>query len=698
MSNMIFAAAAETIMTIAPHIQISLLENLVRFEILAFERARAVSGLTTVDAAQLDLLREELLQSTLRQAIHLGDREVARHPLRHVAAQLGIALDEDDQDWAALAYEATKVLLDVSHERNRRRQGLYSHPTDTFLRATTPARVEAAARVPVSMNEGISPALFASVGAAPAVTPAAASFATADPTAASPKEEAPLSPSADDPSENEACAVTPSRTTAALMSSTLLTPIVVPAGLDVPDGYDEKRWQEARIAARPPRILVDQKLLSEQSQAALKKRRGITLVEAIELYYELQSWGYTAPFNKHQKRKRITAELANGPLEDRLAEHHKGNRRVALAFWPAVLGDEPVDEIHVNTLNDALTQFWSTPANHNKSEKDRANFSLIELIEKADADQAQSDKEIAEAEGRGAGSQEIDKMRLKGHVKRISVTTYLKHGRVLRAIGEMLMDMQLIDQNPFEICSWSKNEELQLRATEGSCKRQSWDDRINTLFKSPIFQEPLADIGEPLFWAPLIARFEGMRMEEILQLGPDDFGSENGIPYLRIRKTIINAVKTLSSERTLPIHPELIKLGLLKLVAQRKKEGHIRLFPFINRGKAKDNFSSNFSKTFGYYRRTNDCFWPGLDFHALRTTFHHDLLGDDKSDAIRCRLMGHTHTDEGDRSYGRELDIEALANRLESVVVDISMVRRPFEEGPPQVAVRAVNYGLRVVG
>ena len=43
-----------------------------------------------------------------------------------------------------------------------------------------------------------------------------------------------------------------------------------------------------------------------------------------------------------------------------------------------------------------------------------------------------------------------------------------------------------------------------------------------------------------------------MRMEEILQLGPDDFGSDKGIPYLRIRHTVINGVKTLSSAWTLP--------------------------------------------------------------------------------------------------------------------------------------------------
>ncbi|MGQ3485944.1 site-specific integrase [Roseovarius pacificus] len=187
-------------------------------------------------------------------------------------------------------------------------------------------------------------------------------------------------------------------------------------------------------------------------------------------------------------------------------------------------------------------------------------------------------------------------------------------------------------------------------------------------------------------------------MEEILQLGPEDFGSDKGIPYLRIRHTIINGVKTLSSARTLPVHPQLIELGLLKLVELRKKEGHIRLFPFLNRGKQKGTFSANFSKNFGYYRRTNDCYWAGLDFHALRTTFHHDLLGDDKSDAIRCRIMGHTYTDEGDRSYGQNLKIEKLAKRMKSVVVDISMIRRPFDEPSAVAKARAQERGLRVVG
>ena len=697
MSDLVFAADAETMMAIAPDTQIWMLESLARFEVEAFERARAIAAPRSPEAATLGLRREEALQTTLRQALWLGDREAARHPLRHVAQQLGIALDETDGDWNALAYEATKVLLDVSKERSRRQQGLYDQPTVFFRRAIATSGSRAAEPATPSTNAAVAPASFATSGPVPvSVAPVSAAFVTAQTVAAPRLTEA---DSDNVPHQEKAGqpVVASEHATSTLHASTALTQIIVPAGLDLPAGYDEERWQEARIAARPPRLLVDRSLLSEKTQAALAKQRGITLVEAIELLFELLSWGYKADFKKHQKRKPIPAHLKGATVEERLTEDQRGKYRLALKFWPAVLGDIPVDEISVEDVNDALAMFWGTPANHDRSQKERASCNLVEMIEKADAKTAQLDKEIKAALARGVGAEEIDKMRIKGHIARISVTTFIKHGRVMRSLGEMLMDMQLIDQDPFSICSWSNDEEKTLKSVEGERTRQAWDDRIYDLWGSPIFQEPLDDIGDPMFWAPLIGRHQGMRMEEILQLGPDDFGTDKGIPYLKIQHNIINGVKTLSSARTLPIHPQLIELGLLKLVALRSKEGHIRLFPNLNRGKQKNTFSALFSKNFAYYRKTNDCYWPGLDFHALRTTFHHDLLGDDKSDAIRCRLMGHTYTDEGDRSYGQNLGIEKLAKRMESVVVDISMIRKPFDTPSSVVDARAKERVLRVV-
>ena len=701
MSDLVFAADAETTMAIAPETQVRMLESLVRFEIEAFERMRATAGWRSTEAASMTLRREEALQDTLRQALWLGDREVARCPLRHVAERLGIDLDETDEDWAALAYEATKVLLDVSQERARRQQGLYDQPTVFFRRAVSTAETSSVPHRNAPADIAVAPASFATDEALPAAAPVAApaSFASDREISVPPVAHTEPTPREPEPQNDAAGRQEATSCEASLRNTTSLSAtIVVPAGFDMPSGYDEERWQEARIAARPPRILIDRSLLSESIRAALEKQRGITLTEAIELYFELLSWGYRAPFNKHQKRKTIPEKLKTASVDERLCEDHRGKRRLALDYWPSALGDEPVDEIHVNEVNDALQRFWGVPANHNKSEKDRGKYNLIELIEMADAKTAQLEKDIEAAEARGAGSEEIDKMRVQSHKARISVTTYIKHGRVMRAVGEMLMDMQLIDQNPFSICTWTNDEEKALKSSEGQRKREAWDDRIYDLWGSPIYQDPLEDVGDPLFWAPLIARHEGMRMEEILQLGPDDFGVDKGIPYLRIRHTIINGVKTLSSARMLPIHPQLIELGLLKLVELRRKAGHIRLFPSLNRGKVKGTFSANFSKAFGYYRRTNGCYWAGLDFHALRTTFHHDLLGDDKSDAIRCRIMGHTRTDEGDESYGQNLGIEKLAERMKSVVVDISMIRRPFDDPSAMTNARAREQGLRIVG
>lgn len=701
MSDLVFAADAETTMAIAPEIQVQLLEGLGRFEIVAFERARAVAGLRNPEAAAMELQREEVLQATLRQALWLGDREVARQPLRHVAAQLGIELDENDEDWTALAYEATKVLLDVSQERARRQQGIYDQPTVFFRRAVSTADAAAPATRAVATVTTVTPAAFASDATIPERTspaPAPASFAS-EMTAALPQAAlAPVSTMAH-PQQEYATSPNPAPAGAHSPHNTANPgPVVVPAGLDCPAGYDDARWQEARIAARPPRILIDRKLLSEASCAALDKQRGISAPEAIELYFELLSWGYRAPFDRHQKRKKVSAELREATLEERLGENYLGKYRLAKAYWPAAFGDDPIDEISVDDVNDALEHFWGVPAHHGRSEKDREQFSVMELIEKADAKDAQLARDIKAAIADGASAEEIDKMRLEKQAQRISVTTYINHGRVLANVGRMLMDMQLIDQNPFAVCSWTNDEVRELKSTEGARKRRAWDDRINKLWGSRVFQEPLEDIGDPLFWAPLIARHQGMRMEEILQLGPDDFGVDKGIPYLSINHTIINGVKTLSSARTLPIHPQLVELGLLELVKLRKDQGHLRLFPSLNRGKQKGTFSALFSKNFAYYRKTNECYWPGLDFHALRTTFHHDLLGDDKSDAIRCRLMGHTYTDEGDRSYGQNLGIEKLAERMKSVVVDISMIRRPFDTPSIEVNERAKGLGLRVVG
>lgn len=99
--------------------------------------------------------------------------------------------------------------------------------------------------------------------------------------------------------------------------------------------------------------------------------------------------------------------------------------------------------------------------------------------------------------------------------------------------------------------------------------------------------------------------------------------------------------------------------------------------------------SELFTKSFGYYRKTNDVYdvyWPGLDFNALRTTFHTFLLNSNSvSDARRRRHMGHNPLDEGERSYAQGMSPSALLGDLDEVKIDISMIQSPFRQGAAKV-------------
>lgn len=229
----------------------------------------------------------------------------------------------------------------------------------------------------------------------------------------------------------------------------------------------------------------------------------------------------------------------------------------------------------------------------------------------------------------------------------------------------------------------------------GTRARHGWDDRLQDLFATPVFQGDVKEEGDPMFWSPLIALHDGGREEEILQLSPDDFHTQNGSHYMNIHNDDGNNLKTFSSIRSIPVHPALSELGLIKLVELRRRQGHTRLFPFINRGKSKQRFSENFTKNFNYYRRIHNVYWQGLDFHSFRTTFHGQLMNNECTDAMRRRLMGHAMVDEGEKSYSQNLAIKALFKPINRVWYDLSKVKSPFGQPATSASQRAEAVGIR---
>ncbi|MGX1004040.1 superfamily II DNA or RNA helicase/integrase [Roseovarius sp. MBR-38] len=386
-------------------------------------------------------------------------------------------------------------------------------------------------------------------------------------------------------------AATRSDATTDMQKASTSVPASDPYGAQV---YEAAGWTgldadtARRVEMRPPRLEnIDLRVLSEKSRKALEKPRGIALEEAIDLFCELKCVGYGSDF---------TREQVADPAAGKKWERDNGSKpKFARSFWPEFLGTGAVEQIAKNDLRDALALLPRIPAKHGKGQaKYLADHGYQELVERIDSEEESDTVANLEALAARTTVTEADRedARRKALQKRLRSETQIKHRRFLLSVGTMCMELQLADKNPFEILSVSNDDKKRMAASEEKRARTVWDDRIYTLFSSPVFQGEIDEPGEPLFWLPLFGRLMGLREEEGAQLSPGDFGSDRGIQFLDIKCTDANHIKTEESQRRIPIHPQL-----LELVEMRRRQGQSRLFPHMTRGRTKGKFSENFSKT-----------------------------------------------------------------------------------------------------
>ena len=81
-------------------------------------------------------------------------------------------------------------------------------------------------------------------------------------------------------------------------------------------------------------------------------------------------------------------------------------------------------------------------------------------------------------------------------------------------------------------------------------------------------------------WGALIGLYTGARVSEVAQIFLRDFEVIDGTPCVRLTNDSDGqSLKTESSKRLVPIHPDLVRLGLLERVKRLREEGAERLFP-----------------------------------------------------------------------------------------------------------------------
>jgi len=148
------------------------------------------------------------------------------------------------------------------------------------------------------------------------------------------------------------------------------------------------------------------------------------------------------------------------------------------------------------------------------------------------------------------------------------------------------------------------------------------------------------------FWIPLISLFSGMRMGEIIQLGIEDLREESELWIFDINTESSDGsskgLKTKQSKRKVPVHSELIKIGLLAYLEERIENpgDDLRLFPDVKQG-SKGDISQYFSKWFGRFLKDIGVKTPKTTFHSFRHGFKDALNEAGVEDTRQYSLLGH---------------------------------------------------------
>jgi integrase len=198
------------------------------------------------------------------------------------------------------------------------------------------------------------------------------------------------------------------------------------------------------------------------------------------------------------------------------------------------------------------------------------------------------------------------------------------------------IELELLTKNPW------RGINLKYSTTE---TRRPWtEDELRILFSSEVFTQGKAPKdwragGEAAFWLPILGLYTGARISELTQLRSCDIKSESDISYIQITNNGINQkLKTAASNRKIPVHSQIIKLGFMEYVQRIKLENRDSLWPKLPMRTNKAG--GYFSNWFGEYRgRIGLAGYP--DFHCLRHTVRTKLLEADIKEQLIDMIMGH---------------------------------------------------------
>lgn len=231
----------------------------------------------------------------------------------------------------------------------------------------------------------------------------------------------------------------------------------------------------------------------------------------------------------------------------------------------------------------------------------------------------------------------------------------------IAAVFNWAIAEQLTSSNPFKGLSV-------VDPVAAADKRDRFEvSQLNKLFVSEPWASPWSDDGRKsgAFWVPLLCLFHGLRLAEAAGLRVEDIGKEAGVSVLHIRPYEGRTLKTADARGTLPIHPELQRLGFSGFVDARREAGAVLLFPDGTATKGRE-VGANLGAWFSRHVKRLGLEGTKLGMHSFRHCFEDALRSAELPDRTALALARRSEAGSS-KVYGSGMSARQLADALAKV-------------------------------
>lgn len=229
--------------------------------------------------------------------------------------------------------------------------------------------------------------------------------------------------------------------------------------------------------------------------------------------------------------------------------------------------------------------------------------------------------------------------------------------------------------------NFASNSAVKIPKSESTTREVFTAEDLKKLFNHETFQNP-SRIGVLHYWLPIIALYTGARQGEICYLRKEDVVNKGSHWIINIHDKY-HPVKTETSVREVPIHPDLIKLGFLKY-AGSFQDGE---FIFSTRDK-KPRVAETVSRYFTRMKQELG-FEEKKTFHSFRHTFA-NICKQQMLPEIMCKeVLGHKVKDITFGHYAKKYESQILFDEVVSKMefpIDLSSILPAWDKVEKMIA------------